>query len=114
MAINLIKYYSFSTKCLYIVISNDGQFLSSYKEDDVMGRHKYDGGWAFGLQEGQGVMTFRSGDIYQGKFKENVHHLYIRVPKSNIKNVSFFCDEYFIIEVNFKRTYLMEKENSFI
>ena len=55
--------------------------FSSYKEDDVMGRHKYDGGWAFGLQEGQGVMTFRSGDIYQGELKENVHHLYIKYIK---------------------------------
>ena len=61
--------------------------ISSYKEDDVMGRHKYDGGWAFGLQEGQGVMTFRSGDIYQGKFEENLrhlhmsgHHIYLRHP----------------------------------
>ena len=62
---------------IYIVISNDGKFLSSYKEDDVMGRHKYDGGWAFGLQEGQGVMTFRSGDIYQGESKENEYQLCI-------------------------------------
>ena len=42
-----------------------------------MGRHKYDGGWAFGLQEGQGVMTFRSGDIYQGEFQENLLHFHI-------------------------------------
>ena len=51
-----------------------------------MGRHKYDGGWAFGLQEGQGVMTFRSGDIYQGEFKENVHHSY----KMQIKCIKYF------------------------
>ena len=51
--------------------------ISSYKEDDVMGRHKYDGGWAFGLQEGQGVMTFRSGDIYQGELQENGCNLHI-------------------------------------
>ena len=51
--------------------------ISSYKEDDVMGRHKYDGGWAFGLQEGHGVMTFRSGDIYQGNLNENLRHSYI-------------------------------------
>ena len=51
--------------------------LSSYKEDDVMGRHKYDGGWAFGLQEGHGTMTFRSGDIYQGELQENIRHLHI-------------------------------------
>ena len=56
--------------------------ISSYKEDDVMGRHKYDGGWAFGLQEGHGVMTFRSGDIYQGNLHENLRHSYISCCQS--------------------------------
>ena len=80
-----------------------------------MGRHKYDGGWAFGLQEGQGVMTFRSGDIYQGKFEENVHHLSISILNANeMYKKILLCHQYFIIEVNFKRTYLMEKENLYI
>ena len=46
--------------------------MSSYNEDDAMGRHKYDGGWSEGLQSGEGVMTFKSGDTYQGEFKENL------------------------------------------
>ena len=63
--------------------------ISSYKEDDVMGRHKYDGGWAFGLQEGQGVMTFRSGDIYQGNLHGNLRYSYISWCQIFIDNRSF-------------------------
>ena len=48
--------------------------MFSYNEEDTMGRHKYDGGWCNGLQNGQGVMTFQSGDIYQGEFEENLPH----------------------------------------
>ena len=48
--------------------------ICSYNEDDAMGRHKYDGAWLNGLQDGYGVMTFKSGDIYQGEFQENLPH----------------------------------------
>ena len=69
-----------------------------------MGRHKYDGGWAFGLQEGQGVMTFRSGDIYQGKFEENLrhlhmsgHHIYLRQTLLIIYNKFSFDATYILL-----------------
>ena len=39
-----------------------------------MGRHRSDGEWANGLQDGAGVMTFQSGDVYRGEFQENLPH----------------------------------------
>ena len=45
-----------------------------YKYDDPMGRHKYEGGWKHGLQEGEGKVTFKSGDEYEGGFKDGAPH----------------------------------------
>ena len=39
-----------------------------------MGRHKYDGEWSDGFQCGRGVMTFISGDVYEGCFREGLPH----------------------------------------
>ena len=32
---------------------------------------EYDGQWVRGARQGQGVLTFKSGDIYRGHFNDN-------------------------------------------
>lgn len=44
----------------------EGHGVLTFKGDDPMGRLKYDGDWQEGRKTGHGVMTFVTGDVYEG------------------------------------------------
>ena len=50
----------------------DGIGTLEFKEDDPMGRLRYEGEWKDGKKTGLGKMTFASGDYYEGSFVEGV------------------------------------------
>ena len=39
-----------------------------------MGRAKYEGDFCEGAKTGSGVMSFVSGDVYEGQFRDGVPH----------------------------------------
>jgi len=53
-----------------------GQGTLTYNETDPIGRHKYEGAWREGRQEGAAgcIMHFRSGDVFEGAFLGGVPH----------------------------------------
>ena len=52
----------------------NGPGVLTFKEDDEMGRLKYEGDFMDGKKTGKGKMTFVSGDVYEGEFREGVPH----------------------------------------